>query len=168
MKLTILVVILISLLAVPAFAIYVPSDGTTVVAQVATGLYDIYASGTFFFSYPGHLGEYADAEWSRHMTGEWTEEWATNNNDLSVNGTFWDWKGLLPDGTYAEHAFSDAHIYKLRVYVENEFRFAIYDTNYNDNVGGLDVRIEAVPEPSSLLALGTLISPIVFLKWRRK
>ena len=166
MRLAILV-LLVTLLALPAFAIYVPADGTAVTVPVTTGWYNLCASGTFFFSYPFFPEEYADAEWEHSSAGNWTE---TRNYyyHLSVNGSFSEWKGLLPDGTYEEHAFSPTHVYKQVVYAENELTFSIWDSYYADNTGGLNVTIEPVPEPASLLALGGAVGllGIIFRKKR--
>jgi len=169
MKTLFLAVLLVSVLAMPVLAVYVPSDNTIVTVPVASGWYNIYSQGVFIFgsTYPW---AYADAEWVQIYENQWSEYsydgYPDHSTELSINGNFFDWEGQLADGSYAVHIYSENHNYRVNLYTPGGLDFWIYDGYYVDNIGGLEVTIEAVPEPSSLIALGALLTPL--LAFRRK
>lgn len=169
MKVTTLVLLVTLLAVAPAFALYVPADGTTVIVPTAIGWYDINVFGTFSFGGPGSPSALADAEWIC-IAGTWTENYTAGSNDLcdlAVNETLLDWQGKVPTGEYLPHSFSPEHRYRARVYAESELRLRVYDLIYSRNVGRLMVEIQstetqsAFPEPSGLIALGGGLAGLV-------
>lgn len=124
------------------------------------GLYYLTVTGTYRWG-DGPPERYADAEWMFYDT--WQESWSAQGfnlqNDLldvKINNQFTDWLGLQADGTYAVHAFSPTHTYRQEIWIDSTATVFLYDTDYHDNLGMLNVsaqRVDTVvtPEPASLL-----------------
>lgn len=181
MKLTVLAMILAILLVSPAFAIYVPSDGSVVHIDVDTpGIYYVYVSGTFQWG-GGDISHslLADAEWLTNIFNDkdhWEESciWqgfstADDLCDLKINNEFIDWFGLGAGGNYEKHSFSPYHKYFTMIDIDKSIDMLIYDTvhGYEDNQGGLEISIVPVPEPSSVFALGAGLLGFIRFKGRR-
>lgn len=101
----------------------------------------------------------ADAEWAyRRVDGIWMEYLSPSPApevilDLFVNETAQDWLGTTDGVNFSPHTYSPSHSYRLSFMgTGSTISFKIYDTQYDDNAGYLDVEI--IPEPASLLLLG--------------
>ena len=145
--------------------ISIPSNGSVITTSVSNpGQYDIIASGTFNWGSDGTI-TLANAEWMFHSAEhqEWQEDWSSNKShsfsiwgtdthDLQVNNQFIHWEGLQLDNSYQVHTYSEQHIYKTTLFIESEVTFRIYDTDYHDNFGSLNIGVSKstpVPEPST-------------------
>lgn len=136
-------------------------------------LYDFTIVGTYFFSpYPNVI---ADAEWSDPYN--WVEcavynSLAADALDVVINDTPVDWLGTSDGITYAPHTFSPTHTYIYRyVGTGASVNFHVADLFpwggdcTGDNSGFLTVDVTPVPEPSSLIAMCALLTPL--LSFRR-
>jgi hypothetical protein len=108
--------------------------------------------------YSYDFSNYADAEFSRYQ-GVWGESYygihsPTDTLDLVISGNFVDWLGSADGVNYTPHTYSPDTVYRY-YYTGTGWpvSFYIYDASRYDNAGGLTVRIEEVPEPSSLAAV---------------
>jgi len=103
----------------------------------------------------------ADAEWAyRRADGIWMEYLSPSPDpevilDLFVNETAQNWWGTTDGINFSPHTYSPSHSYRLSFMgTGNAISFRVYDTQYDDNAGYLDVEITAIPEPATLLLLG--------------
>jgi hypothetical protein len=142
------------------------ADGAWTSPLLAGQTYELCASGTYV--YIGSL--LADAEWN--LQGEMSDEWAElsyywpptsyeqDTHDLIVDGMAVNWRG---GAGWTEHTFSPDHIYKyyitgagvpVHLAIADAYPLGDQGMYFYDNSGGLNVTVTAVPEPSSLMALG--------------
>ncbi len=123
----------------------VGSDGATVTSDpLEPGKrYVIEASGSWQIALDGRL---ADANYWRDQDGVWREKSAPG---LLVNNQNVAWMGS-PEGVYyATHTYSPSHVYRYIVVGNGEpISFRVNDTQYDDNFGGLQVRIYS-PVPTT-------------------
>jgi len=125
-------------------------DGTTgdpVSIFLATGMYDItpigVEAGGLYNAYDG----------SNDHPGNWVHAYTISSEELGST--------LLWDGTVHEsdlEALANAVSTQFAITFDQEVAFFIFDTSYADNDGGVSLRLQPVPEPSTLilLALGIL------------
>ena len=139
--------------------------------------YKFAATGTYYFS----PGEPSDAEWS--LVGgdtDWKEVFVhgTAENDvldIVVDGISVDWLGSTDGVNWAPHVFSPDHSY-VYYYTGNGQPVHLWIADqtpygreyYSDNSGGLNVEIEVVPEPSSVLTLLCGLAGLGSMGWRRR
>lgn len=156
-------------LAASSSAFLVNSDGSVVTINVSPGTYRVFASGQYSYDY--HYGwSIADPEWMMLSDNAWHEYSPLDPSqkicDLSINETFFDWRGLQPGGEYLAHSYSATHEYMVEVYLSGETQFQIYDPLYwTDNSGSLEVTLTPVPEPATMSVLG--LGLLAFIKRRR-
>lgn len=120
--------------------------------------YQIEVSGTYSYDY-GSLA-IADAEWNQQYGNKWYEDHIANPDpyrilDLFVNDQAVDWLGTTDGENFLVHTYSPTHIYRSNVIgTDTPLSFKIYDSQYDDNSGFLQVQITPVPEPATLLLIG--------------
>jgi len=131
---------------------YVPSDGSIVTSGLlaAGRTYIIEAEG--FYQYRGDdPDKIADAEWVRTYVDDawtWVETPGGGDLDLYVDGADISMMGSEDGVTFRPHVFSPDNTYRATVFGQGAaIALSIYDTQYDDNIGGLNVTI-------SLLAAG--------------
>lgn len=141
--------------------------------------YKFVATGTYYFN-AGRLEE-SDAEWSLVWGGtDWKEVFVhgTAENDvldIVVDGISVDWLGSTDGVNWARHVFSPDHTY-VYYYTGNGQPVHLWIADqtpyggeyYYDNSGGLNVEIEVVPEPSSVLTLLCGLAGLGSMGWRRR
>ena len=135
----------------PVEELYVSSETDTTVTSVnalASGrTYVVEVSGTYSF---GNRDDFeADAEWSRRND-------TYTDNPLAAHGwtvgedTYPSIVGLdlqIDEENINWGSFNEDHLYKIVVEGEDStLDFSIYDSNYGDNTGGLDVAIYDVTD----------------------
>lgn len=132
----------------PFYFFRVPTNGTEKKIKINTpGTYRIIARNQYQWGYhPDRT--IADPEWmfySDEFSG-WKEAWTTegfsldnDNLDLQIDGEFVNWAGKQSDGTFVEHEYSPAHQYQIIKYISDEISFKLYDTDYHDNSGEIEV-----------------------------
>ena len=138
-------------------------------------LYEFTVAGTYV--YGNAPNAIADAEWSNSYN--WAEggiydSLATDTLDVVINDAAVDWQGTSDGVTYAPHTFSPTHAYiyrytgtgsRVNFHVADLFPWGGDCTG--DNSGFLTVNVTPVPEPSSLIALGALVTPLLAFRRRR-
>lgn len=138
-----------SVAGAPYYRLRVPVDGSTKTLKVPLpGEYRIVAENTFNWGSSPSSQTIADPEWiyfPAEFTG-WREAWDTegfslenDNLDLQVDGQFVNWAGKQDNGTFIEHTFSPSHQYQTTKYISDQINFKLYDTDYHDNSGVIEV-----------------------------
>ena len=132
----------------PYYRARIPVNGEIRTIKVPEpGTYRIVAENTYQWGNNANT-TIADPEWMYfpiEFTG-WKESWDTegfdlenDNLDLQVDNQFVNWAGKQADGTYQEHEYSPEHKYQTIKDITNEVSFRLYDTDYHDNVGEIEV-----------------------------
>ena len=129
-----------------ADALFVPSDGSIKMTEslVFGQWYVIESRG--YYDYRDTVPEkIADAEWARTSVDDewvWVETPAAGDLDLYVDGADVLMMGSEDGVTFGPHVFSPQHIYRARILGQGRpAELSIYDTRYDDNIGGLDVTL---------------------------
>jgi len=126
--------------------LFVPSDGSVVTSSLLTAgqNYIIEARGTYGYN-ADDPDKIADAEWAYSPNdGTWVETPGGGDLDLYVDGADISMMGTQDGVTFSHHVYSPEpeHIYRASVFGEGvPIELSIYDQDYDDNRGGLDVTI---------------------------
>ncbi len=157
------------------------TDGAWTSPLTAGQMYELVASGTYVY-----IGSnMADAEWNQESgdAGKyWTElssywpptSYVQDTHDLIIDGVAVNWRG---GPNWVEHTYSPDHVYKyyltgsgasVHLAIADSYPLGDGEMYFYDNIGGLDVSVTQVPEPSSLIALGALMTPILAFRRRGK
>jgi hypothetical protein len=149
-----------------AEVVSVPSDGSHAEssALVAGVPYALEASGLWYFSWPA-LDCMTDAAWTTYPNPPaWIE-----NDTLAVNGEKVLWLGTTDGQNFYPHTFSPTHVYRYSVVGSGQpLDLCTWDSYLPDNLGSLQVRVEATPEPSALALLTVTVVCVLARVWRRK
>jgi hypothetical protein len=102
------------------------------------------------YTYSGG-GRFADAEFAYDPDANaWLEELPgmvnqSYNLDLLVNGAPQNWRGSSDGQHFAEHTFSQNHVYRITVKDNGvPLSFVLYDSSYDGNDGAVTVTISRV------------------------
>jgi len=192
MRTGLLVIVLVVLLVYPVLAdtemLLVPAtniNGVMTSALSAGQLYMFSCSGTYSFG-RDDPSVWADAEWC-FTSGILAEYWpfpkdpyGTSDEvndvlDLCVNDRAVAWLGTTNGLSWTPHTYSPTHEYRffyagtgdpVKLHIADSRPFTPLDET-DTNAGHLAVSITPVPEPSSIVALGALLTPLLAFRRRR-
>jgi len=127
---------------------FIPIE-TTLVTKVGEK-YRIEVSGIYTYA-PG--GRFADADFAYDPDANaWLEELPgvvnqSYNLDLLVNGAPQNWRGSSDGKHFAEHTFSQNHVYRITIKGNGlPLSFVVYASSYDWNDGALTVTISRVQQ----------------------
>jgi hypothetical protein len=127
--------------------------------------------GTYTYSSSERI---ADAEFAFDPdSNAWLEELPgvtqqAFNLDVLINGVPTNWLGTTDGVNFAPHTYSPTHVYRQYILGQGlPLSLVIYDSSYDWNEGSLKASIARVPEPSSLLLLGTALFGLPALRKKR-
>jgi hypothetical protein len=129
-----------------ASELYIPADGSVVMTDSLDDgrWYVIEARGEYGY-YSADPAKLADAEWAYTYIDEvwgWFETPRGGDLDLYVDGVDISMMGKVGGDIFSRHVYSDEHIYRANVLGGGDaIGLSIYDENYTDNTGGLNVTI---------------------------
>ena len=126
--------------------LFIPADGSVVASAALTAgrCYIIEARGTYGYK-DTEPEKIADAEWVYSRIGDvwaWVETPPGGDLDLYVDAADISMMGTEDGEIFSHHVFSPGHIYRANVFGNGApVKLSIYDQDYNDNSGGLEVTI---------------------------